>query len=152
MPYVIFGIALVVAVVATWFIAVAYRKNIAEAKVGKAEDKAREIIDEALKSAEAKKRETLLEAKEEALKTKNEIDKEVKDRRNELQRMEKRVLSREENLDRKSEAIEKRKLLLISVKMSLMPSKVRLLIWKQKELRNWRESPDLPLNKQRNTY
>ncbi len=108
MPYVIFGIALVVAVVATWFIAVAYRKNIAEAKVGKAEDKAREIIDEALKSAEAKKRETLLEAKEEALKTKNEIDKEVKDRRNELQRMEKRVLSREENLDRKSEAIEKK--------------------------------------------
>ena len=107
-PYVIFGIALVVAVVATWFIAVAYRKNIAEAKVGKAEDKAREIIDEALKSAEAKKRETLLEAKEEALKTKNEIDKEVKDRRNELQRMEKRVLSREENLDRKSEAIEKK--------------------------------------------
>ncbi|MBD5097826.1 MAG: ribonuclease Y [Lachnospiraceae bacterium] len=108
MPYVIFGIALVVAVVATWFIAVAYRKNIAEAKVGKAEDKAREIIDEALKSAEAKKRETLLEAKEEALKTKNEIDKEVKDRRNELQRMEKRLLSREENLDRKSEAIEKK--------------------------------------------
>ncbi len=108
MPYVIFGIALVVAVVATWFIAIAYRKNIAEAKVGKAEDKAREIIDEALKNAEAKKRETLLEAKEEALKTKNEIDKEVKDRRNELQRMEKRVLSREENLDRKSEAVEKR--------------------------------------------
>ena len=106
--YIIFGIALVVAVVATWFIAVAYRKNIAEAKVGKAEDKAREIIDEALKSAEAKKRETLLEAKEEALKTKNEIDKEVKDRRNELQRMEKRLLSREENLDRKSEAIEKK--------------------------------------------
>ncbi len=108
MQYIIFGIALVVAVVATWFIAVAYRKNIAEAKVGKAEDKAREIIDEALKSAEAKKRETLLEAKEEALKTKNEIDKEVKDRRNELQRMEKRLLSREENLDRKSEAIEKK--------------------------------------------
>ncbi|MCM1082765.1 MAG: ribonuclease Y [Clostridium sp.] len=108
MPYVIFGIALVVAVVATWFIAVAYRKNIAEAKVGKAEDKAREIIDEALKSAEAKKREILLEAKEESLKTKNEIDKEVKDRRNELQRLEKRVLSREENLDRKSEAVEKK--------------------------------------------
>ena len=80
----------------------------AEAKLGKAEDKAREIIDEALKAAEAKKRETLLEAKEEAMKTKNEIDKEVKDRRNELQRMEKRVLSREENLDRKTEAVEKK--------------------------------------------
>ncbi|MDE6024591.1 MAG: ribonuclease Y [Lachnospiraceae bacterium] len=103
-----FAIILVLAVVITWFSAIAYRKNIAEAKVGKAEDKAREIIDEALKSAEAKKRETLLEAKEEALKTKNDMDKEVKDRRNELQRMEKRVLSREENLDRKTEAVEKR--------------------------------------------
>lgn len=94
--------------VITWFVAIAYRKNIAEAKLGKAEDKAREIIDEALKSAEAKKRETLLEAKEEALKTKNEIDKEVKDRRSELQRMEKRVIQKEENLDRKSEAMEKK--------------------------------------------
>ena len=106
-PLICVGIV-VVAVVITWFVAIAYRKNIAEAKVGKAEDKAREIIDEALRNAEAKKRETLLEAKEEALKTKNEIDKEVKDRRNELQRMEKRVLSREENLDRKREAIEKK--------------------------------------------
>ncbi len=109
---IIFAIIVVVAIVVTalitWFAAIAYRKNIAEAKVGKAEDKAREIIDEALKSAEAKKRETLLEAKEEALKTKNEIDKEVKDRRSELQRMEKRVISKEENLDRKSEAIEKK--------------------------------------------
>lgn len=106
--YVIFAIILVVAVVITWFAAVAYRKNIAEAKLGKAEDKAREIIDEALKNAEAKKRETLLEAKEEALKTKNDLEKEVKDRRAELQRMEKRVISKEENLDRKSEAIEKK--------------------------------------------
>ena len=110
--YIIFAVVLVLAVVITWFVAVAYRKNIAEAKVGKAEDKAREIIDEALKSAEAKKRETLLEAKEEALKTKNDIDKEVKERRSELQRMEKRVLSREENLDKKSEAIEKKEAFL----------------------------------------
>lgn len=108
MQIAIFAIIIVVAVVITWFAAIAYRKNIAEAKLGKAEDKAREIIDEALKSAEAKKRETLLEAKEEALKTKNEIDKEVKDRRNELQRMEKRVIQKEENLDRKSEAMEKK--------------------------------------------
>ena len=108
MKYIIFAVILLVAIVATWFIAIAYRKKIAEAKIGSAEDKAREIIDEALKNAEAKKRETLLEAKEEAMKTKNELEKEVKDRRSELQRMEKRVLSREENLDRKSEAIEKK--------------------------------------------
>lgn len=55
-PLICVGIV-VVAVVITWFVAIAYRKNIAEAKVGKAEDKAREIIDEALRNAEAKKRE-----------------------------------------------------------------------------------------------
>ena len=60
--YVIFAVILVVAILVTWFLAIAYRKNVAEAKLGKAEDKAREIIDEALKAAEAKKRETLLEA------------------------------------------------------------------------------------------
>lgn len=105
---VVCAIIVIVAIIVTWFSAIAYRKNIAEAKIGKAEDKARDIIDDALKTAEAKKREILLEAKEEALKTKNDIDKEVKDRRNELQRMEKRVLSREENLDKKSDAIEKK--------------------------------------------
>ena len=101
-------IVLVAAVVGTWFAATAYRKNIAEAKIGRAEDKAKEIIDDALKTAEDKKREIVIAAKEEALKTKNDLDKEVKDRRNEIQRMEKRVLSREENLDKKSDALEKK--------------------------------------------
>jgi ribonuclease Y len=106
--YAIFAVVVVLVGVISWFAAIAYRKKIAEAKIGKAEDKAREIIDEALKSAEAKKREILLEAKEEALKTKNDMEKEVKDRRNEVQRLEKRVMSREENLDRKNEAVEKK--------------------------------------------
>jgi ribonuclease Y len=106
--YAIFAVVVVLVGVACWFLAIAYRKKIAEAKIGKAEDKAREIIDEALKSAEAKKREILLEAKEEALKTKNDMEKEVKDRRSEVQRLEKRVMSREENLDRKNEAVEKK--------------------------------------------
>ena len=117
--YVIFVIIIVVAVIVTWFVAIAYRKNIAEAKIGTAEDKAREIIDVALKDAEAKKRETLLEAKEEAMKTKNELEKEVKDRRAELQRMEKRVISKEENLDRKSEAIEKKEAALVKKEAEL---------------------------------
>ena len=105
---IICAVIVIVAVVITWFAAIAYRKNIAEAKLGKAEDKAREIIDEALKDAESKKRDILLTAKEEAMKTKNDLDKEVKERRNEIQRMEKRVLSREENLDKKSDTLERR--------------------------------------------
>jgi len=105
--------------VAAWFAGAAYRKNIAEAKIGKAEDKAREIIDEALKDAEAKKRDILLTAKEEAMKTKNDIEKEVKERRNEIQRMEERVLSKEENLDKKIDNLDRRERSLSSRESNL---------------------------------
>lgn len=117
---------LVVCIVATWFIAIAYRKNIAEAKIGKAEVAAREIIDEAQKDAEAKKREILLEAKEDALKTRNDLEKEVKDRRGEISRMEKRVLAREESIDRKTEAIEKKEASLASKEGQLEKQKARV--------------------------
>jgi ribonucrease Y len=99
---------LVVTAILTWIIAIAYRKKVYEAKIGSADEKAREIIDEALKTAETKKREALLEAKEESLKAKNEFERETKERRAELQRYEKRVLTKEETLDRKTEALEKK--------------------------------------------
>ena len=92
----------------TWGLATAYRKKTYESKIGSAEEKSREIIDEALKTAETKKREALLEAKEESIRTKNELDKETKERRAELQRYERRVLNKEENLDKKSETLERR--------------------------------------------
>ena len=98
---------LVVAVI-TWFVAVEYRKKTYESKIGSAEEKSREIIDEALKTAETKKREALLEAKEESIKTKNELEKETRERRAELQRYERRVLSKEENVEKKADALEKR--------------------------------------------
>ena len=85
-----------------------YERKQYDRKVGSAEEKAREIIDEALKTAETKKREALLEAKEESLKTKNELEKETKERRAELQRYEKRVLSKEENVEKKADALEKK--------------------------------------------
>ena len=100
-------IAAIVALI-TWKLATDYRIKVVEAKIGSAEDKAREIIDEALKQAGTKKREALLEAKEESLKTKNELEKETKERRAEVQRYEKRVLAKEETLDRKMEALEKK--------------------------------------------
>lgn len=92
----------------TWVAATAYHKKSYESKVGSAEEKSREIIDEALKVAETKKREALLEAKEESLKTKNELEKETKERRAELQRYERRVLSKEENVEKKADTLEKR--------------------------------------------
>lgn len=97
-----------VAVFITWKAAISYRIKFVESKVGSAEERAREIIDESLKTAETKKREALLEAKEESLRTKNELDKEIKERRAEVQRYEKRVLTKEETLDRKTEALEKK--------------------------------------------
>ena len=101
-------ITLVVAVPISCFAAISYRKKIVESKIGSAEEKARQIIDDALKTAETKKREALLEAKEESLKMKNESEKETRERRTELQRYEKRVLSKEEAVDKKAESLERR--------------------------------------------
>ena len=101
-------IALVIAVPVTALVSINYRKRVVEAKIGSAEEKARQIIDDALKVAESKKREALLEAKEESLKTKNELEKETRERRTELQRYEKRILSKEESVDKKADALERR--------------------------------------------
>ena len=79
-----------------------------EQQLGSAQDRAKKIVDDALKNAETTKREALLEAKEEAIKTKNEIERESKERRAELQRYEERVLSKEESLDKKSGQLERK--------------------------------------------
>ena len=102
------GVTLVVAALITWFIAAAYHKKVTDKKIGSAEAKAREIIDDALKTAETRKKEMLLEAKEESIKTKNELDKETRERRAEIQKYERRVLSKEETLDKKLDSVEKR--------------------------------------------
>ena len=101
-------VAALVAFVAAWFISTGYQKKVTEGKIGSAEEKARKIIDEALKTAEETKREKLLEVKEEALKTRNDLEKEVKDRRNEVQRTERRIQQKEENVEKRSEAIERK--------------------------------------------
>ena len=99
---------LVITALVTWFLATTHFKNVSDAKIGSAEERARKIIDEALKNAEDTKREKLLEAKEEALKTRNDLEKEVKDRRNEMQRSERRIQQKEENVEKRTEAIERR--------------------------------------------
>ncbi len=101
-------VTLIVTAVVVYFVTTAYHKKVTEAKIGNADEKAREIIDEAVKAAETKKREATLEAKEESIRVKNDLDKEVKERRAEIQRSERRIVQKEENLDRKLEAIEKR--------------------------------------------
>ena len=101
-------VSIIAAAVISHFVTVSNLKKNAESKIGNADSKAREIIDDAVKTAEAKKKESLLEIKEESIKNKNELEKETKERRAELQRYEKRVLSKEEALEKKADAIEKR--------------------------------------------
>ena len=115
----------VAAAVLSHFLTVSNLKNNAESKIGNAEAKAREIIDDAVKTAETKKKESLLEIKEESIKNKNELEKETKERRSELQRYEKRVLSKEENVEKKADALEKKE---ADVKLSVLNGE-----WKIKE-------------------
>lgn len=101
-------VVLIVGIILTRTLTITSLKNNAESKIGNAEAKAREIIDDAVKTAEAKKKESLLEVKEESIRTKNELEKETKERRAELQRYEKRVLSKEEALDKRTDVMERR--------------------------------------------
>ena len=112
-------IAIIAAVLITAKVTTNRLKKNAEGTIGNAEEKAREIIDEALKTAENKKRESLLEVKVESIRTKNELDKEIKERRAEAQRYERRVQQKEENIDKKADAIEKREASLASREESL---------------------------------
>ena len=117
---------LAVAIPVTIFATNAYRKNVSEKKIGNAEEKAREIIDEALKTAETKKREASLEIKEESIRTKNELDKEIKERRAEVQRYERRIQQKEENIDKKSDAIEKKEAGLVEREKALEKEKLEI--------------------------
>ncbi len=128
-------ILLAVTALIAWKSAISYHKKVGQAKIGNAEEKAREIIDEALKTAETKKREALLEAKEENLKAKNELEKETKERRAELQRYEKRVLGKEETLDKKLDALEKREAKLSSKEASFEKERERVEEIRQSHLR-----------------
>lgn len=99
------------------------RSKADEGRIGNAEQKAREIIDDALKTAETKKRESLLEIKEESIRTKNELEKESKERRAELTRNERRVQQKEENVDKKAEMLERREQSLSAKEESLARKK-----------------------------
>ena len=106
--WIVTGLALVVAAVVFFFLGVTYRKKVGEKEISSAEEEARRIINEAIKSSESKKREALLEAKEEILQSRTEFEKEEKSRRVDLQKQERRLQQKEENLDKKTENIEKK--------------------------------------------
>ena len=106
--YIVAAVAAVIALLIGFLVGIQYRKKVAEKEISSAEDEARRIINEAIKSSESKKREALLEAKEEILRNRAEYEKEVKERRADLQKQERRLQQKEENIDRKTDAIEKK--------------------------------------------
>ena len=108
MPWLYALIGIIVGLVIGIFAGIQIRKNISEKEISSAEEEAKRIINESIKSAESKKREALVEAKEEILKTRNEYEKEVKERRSDLQKQERRLQQKEETLDRKTDNIEKK--------------------------------------------
>ncbi len=118
----------VVAILAALLIVLSNSKRTREAnaKIGNAETKAREIIDEALREAESKKRESLLEIKEESIRTKNDLDREIKERRAEIQRNERRIQQKEENIDRKTESIERKEQSLTAKEESLAKEREKI--------------------------
>ncbi|MDO4743352.1 MAG: Rnase Y domain-containing protein, partial [bacterium] len=104
--YVIFGVAAVVLAVLGFIMGSAHRRKIAEATIGSAEDEAKRILSEAMKTAEAKKKESILEAKDEIHALRTETEKDLRERRGEVQRQERRLQQKEESLDRKIDNIE----------------------------------------------
>ncbi|MBE6949308.1 MAG: ribonuclease Y [Ruminococcaceae bacterium] len=106
---IIIGVAVCILVfIIAFILGVTYRKKVAEREISSAEEEAKRIINDAIKTGENKKREALLEAKEEIHKARLENDREVKERRNELQKQERRLLQKEENLDKKTDALERK--------------------------------------------
>ncbi len=112
MEYIIPIIVGVVMLAVGFAVGIIYRKRISEATIGSAEQKAKEIVNDALKIAETKQKEALLEAKEDIHRSRAEAEKEIRDRRNEVQRLEKRIIQKEEILDKRAEQYEKKENIL----------------------------------------
>ncbi len=108
MPLVLAIVLIIVMAAAGFGAGVTYRKKVAEREITSAEEEARRIVNEAIKSAESKKREAMVEAKEEIHKSRSEYEREVKERRAEISKQERRLQQKEENLDKKLDAAEKK--------------------------------------------
>jgi ribonuclease Y len=103
-PYAVAIAAALIALLLGWLL----RKTIAEARIKSAEEHAQQILENAQKEAEAKRREAVVEAKDEVFRIRRDAEREVREQRAELQRLERRVVQREENQERKQESLERR--------------------------------------------
>ena len=111
-PIIVLVVAVLVAIAAGvalgFYLGGQHRRRTAEAKIGSAEEEAKRIVNDAIKSAEQKRKETIIEAKDEAFRLKSEADKEIKDRRAEITRQERRIDQKEEQLDKRTTTLERK--------------------------------------------
>ena len=131
--YIWAAIAVAVAVL-FFFIGVIYRKKVAEREISSAEDEARRIINEAIKGGENKKREMLVEAKEEIHKNRTEYEREVRERRADLQKQERRLQQKEESLDKKTDAFERKEEELRKRQASVLATQEEVSLIKKSQL------------------
>ena len=144
-------IALVLVFVLAFLLGILYRKRVSEREIQSAEEEAKRIINESIKTAENKRRVALLEAKEEIHKSRAESEREVKERRAELQKQERRLQQKEEMLDKKTEQIENKTEQLNRKITEAEEHKEEIVLLKRSQLEMLEKFPDLRLKKLRNT-
>lgn len=105
-PFIIGGVIAVVLGVVGFFSGSIYRKNADKTALGSAQDEAKRILNDAMKNAEVKKKELLSEARDDVLRLREETERDLRERRSDVQRSEHRLQQKEDNLDRKIENVE----------------------------------------------
>lgn len=125
-PIVVKIIIAAVGLLAGVLIGYIYRKNVGEKAIGSAEQKAKNLILDAENKSETMKKEAILEAKEEAHRLRSEAERDARERRAEIQRSERRLIQKEESMDRKLENIERKEESIVQ--------KEQAIINKQKDL------------------
>ena len=134
LPTIVWIVALLIVAAVGIFAGYLYRKKVAEKEIGSAEDEAKRIINEAIKSAEAKKRESVVEAREEIFRARAENERECKERRAEVQKQERRIQQKEEALERKTESVEAKEEKLTQKLKALEEQKTELETMKASQL------------------
>ena len=134
LPTIVWIVALLIVAAIGIFAGYLYRKKVAEKEIGTAEEEAKRIINEAIKSAEAKKRESVVEAREEIFRARAENERECKERRAEVQKQERRIQQKEEALERKTESVEAKEEKLTQKLKALEEQKAELETLKASQL------------------
>jgi ribonuclease Y len=140
----------IIALLSGFLVGYAYRRNIAEAKVAKAEDAVKKLYDDAQRKAEEIKKERILEAKEEVFKIRSEAERENRERRGEIQRNERRIFQREEILDKKTDSLDKREVAIANREVEIENAETAIKTLYDQQIRELEKISSLSMEDARN--